>query len=152
VCFITHTGGRAQFLGSRIPFRKGTVVDTDGKPLAALDALELVTIGQRRGLGLPGGGPKRYVVDIDHVSATVTVGDESLLDCATTSVHSLVWADHPVSGEVLVQCSAHGSAQPAVLAEGLVRWHRPQRIVAPGQSVVFYDTTDSYVLGGGVAG
>ena len=25
----------------------------------------MVTIGQRRGIGLPGGGPKRYVVDVD---------------------------------------------------------------------------------------
>ena len=30
VCFITSTGGRTAFLGDRIPFRAGTVVDTDG--------------------------------------------------------------------------------------------------------------------------
>ena len=29
-------------------------------------------------------------------------------------------------------------------------WDRPQRRVAPGQSVVFYDRTDRYVLGGGI--
>ena len=93
VCFITHTGGRTAFLGSRIPFRRATVVDaTDGAVLGETDALEMVTLGQRRGVGLPGGGPKRYVVDIDHATATVKVGDESMLDVATTVVHSMVWS------------------------------------------------------------
>jgi tRNA-specific 2-thiouridylase len=33
-----------------------------------------------------------------------------------------------------------------------VEWQQPQRRVAPGQSVVFYDPTDTRVLGGGIAG
>jgi tRNA-specific 2-thiouridylase len=33
----------------------------------------------------------------------------------------------------------------------LVEWDEPQRRVAPGQSVVFYDLTDDHVLGGGIA-
>jgi tRNA-specific 2-thiouridylase len=55
---------------------------------------------------------------------------------------------------VLVQVSAHGTPQPATVSEGGTRvaWHEPQRRVAPGQSVVFYDLTDRYVLGGGIAG
>jgi tRNA-specific 2-thiouridylase len=32
-----------------------------------------------------------------------------------------------------------------------VRWAEPQRRVAPGQSVVFYDLDDRRVLGGGLA-
>jgi tRNA-specific 2-thiouridylase len=60
---------------------------------------------------------------------------------------------------VLVQCSAHGvtrsaSVTPHERGGGLVevRWHEPQRRVAPGQSVVFYDLSDERVLGGGIAG
>ncbi len=41
------------------------VVDTAGDRLGEVEAIELVTVGQRKGLGLPGGGPKRYVVDVD---------------------------------------------------------------------------------------
>ena len=118
----------------------------------------MVTLGQRRGIGLPGGGPKRYVVDIDHATATVTVGDESML---SVRVHArrctMAWAHEPVSGEVLVQSSAHGDAT----AGDASRCHRrrrrwcsgtqPQRRWRPGQSVVFYDATDTYVLGGGIA-
>jgi tRNA-uridine 2-sulfurtransferase len=50
-----------------------------------------------------------------------------------------------------VQCSAHGTAVPALLDGDIVRWNSPQRRVAPGQSVVFFDPTDAYVLGGGIA-
>jgi len=158
VCFITNTGGRTQFLGDRIPFRRAQVVDAvDGTHLGDTEALELVTLGQRRGIGLPGGGPKRYVVDIDHEHAVVTVGDESLLSVPSMRVGDVVWAHRPVHGEVLVQCSAHGEARPAILTvddEGVtveLTWREPQRRVAPGQSVVFYDDTDTRVLGGGIA-
>jgi tRNA U34 2-thiouridine synthase MnmA/TrmU len=32
-----------------------------------------------------------------------------------------------------------------------VLWAKPQRAIAPGQSVVLYNTTNSYVLAGGIA-
>jgi tRNA-specific 2-thiouridylase len=116
----------------------------------------MVTLGQRRGIGLPGGGPKRYVVDIDHANAIVTVGDESLLDVTSMSVNQVVWAHEPVDGAVLVQCSAHGATSAATLevsTNGVtVRWAQPQRRVSPGQTVVFYEATDTFVLGGGIAG
>ncbi len=163
VCFITHTGGRTAFLGSRIPFHRGRVVDTSGDVVGEVDAVELVTVGQRRGIGLPGGGPKQYVLAVDPVAATVVVGDRDALDRDCTPVGSLTWADGPVEGDVLVQCSAHGTAEPATIEmatvepavqagqAAAVRWARPRPRVAPGQSVVFYDPTDTYVLGGGTA-
>ncbi|MFZ4719578.1 MAG: tRNA 2-thiouridine(34) synthase MnmA [Ilumatobacteraceae bacterium] len=157
VCFITSDGGRTKFLGERIPFRRATVVDAmDGSPLGEVDALEMVTLGQRRGIGLPGGGPVRYVVGIDHATATVAVGDASMLDVAEMRVGDMVWSHEPVVGEVLVQSSAHGAthaAAVAVVGEGEVRidWRTSQRRVAPGQSVVLYDPTDTFVLGGGIA-
>jgi tRNA-specific 2-thiouridylase len=154
VCFITDTGGRERFLGDRIPFRRATVVDPAGQRLGEVPAVELITLGQRRGIGLPGGGPKRYVIGVDAGAGapTVTVGPEHLLDTGGQRVDNIVWAAEPVEGEVMVQCSAHGQAMPARLHPGgIVQWHVPQRRVAPGQSMVFYDPTDTYVLGGGVA-
>jgi tRNA-uridine 2-sulfurtransferase len=156
VCFITHTGGRVEFLGTRIPFRRGTVVDTAGARLGEVEAVEMVTLGQRRGVGLPGGGPKRYVVEIDHAAAVVVVGDESGLFRNVMQVGALTWAAEPIEGDVLVQCSAHGTAHPGTVtssADGVctVEWAQPQRRVAPGQSVVFYDPSNRYLLGGGIA-
>lgn len=159
VCFITHTGGRERFLGARIPFHRGTVVDADGGQVGEVASVELVTVGQRRGLGLPGGGPKQYVLDVDTATRTVVVGaDADLLDGELT-VADMQWSGSPAR-EVLVQCSAHGATRPATVtmntragADGaaVLRWHEPQRRVAPGQTVVLYDLTDTRVLGGGIA-
>jgi tRNA-specific 2-thiouridylase len=157
VCFITSTEGRERFLRKRIPLRPAAVVDTAGTRVGDVRAVELVTVGQRRGLGLPGGGPVRYVVDVDVASRVVTVGGADELDTGSVVVDRVGWVDEPVAGDVLVQCSAHGAATPATLRPTAgggvdVRWRAPQRRVAPGQSVVFYDLTDTVVLGGGVAG
>ena len=55
VCFVTATGGgRRTFLGDRIGLRPGRLVDLDGAEVGHVDAVELVTVGQRKGLGLAG--------------------------------------------------------------------------------------------------
>lgn len=155
VCFITSTAGRETFLGDRIPLRAGRVVDVDGAQVGTVPAVELVTIGQRRGIGLPGGGPKRYVVDVDVAAATVTVGVDTDLLRTELALDAVTWTDGPVEGDVLVQTSAHGTARPGRLHLGdsgpAVVWRAPQRRVAPGQSVVFYDLSDTVVLGGAIA-
>jgi tRNA-specific 2-thiouridylase len=155
VCFITSDRGRETFLGDRIGLRPARVVDRAGQECGRVEAVELVTIGQRRGLGLPGGGPKRYVVDVDTDAAVVVVGDDVDLDVAATNVANVSWVDGVVDGDLLVQCSAHGRAMPArVTAAGdgvEVEWATPARRIAPGQSVVFYSDDDRRVLGGGIA-
>ncbi len=175
VCFITSTGGRTAFLGDRIPLRPGRVVDTDGADLGTVPAVELVTIGQRRGLAPGRDGTARYALDVDVDAAVVTVGPANQLEDTTIELHRVVWGHEPVLGDVLVQCSAHGDPLAAVLefpavpdlpevpdsapgtrADGgrdgirelTVRLAAPLRRVAPGQSVVFYD--GDQVLGGGI--
>lgn len=169
VCFITDNGGRGAFLGERIAFRRARVIDSEGSVVGEVPAVEMVTLGQRRGLHLPGGGPKQYVVHIDPGStviaagdtttATVVVGDEVLLQRDAMAVRDVVWANRaPDDGTaVRVQCSAHGVSAAATITVDErgstceVRWSAPQRRVAPGQSVVVYDPADEYVLGGGIA-
>ena len=112
VCFIMSTGGgRTTFLGDRIPFHRASVVDTAGDRLGEVEAVELVTVGQRKGLGLPGGGPKRYVVDVDVEQRVVVVGDDAdLLRPDPRRPRRDLGRRRPVDSavEVLVQCSAHG--------------------------------------------
>ncbi len=155
VCFITSTGGREAFLGDRIPVRPARVVDTAGAVVGEVPAVELVTIGQRRGIGLPGGGPKRYVVDVDHRESTVVVGSHDDMLTGSMTAASPTWIDGPVAGEVLMQMSAHGATVAATIEvrDDIVHieWRSPQRRVAPGQSVVFYDEADRCVLGGATA-
>ncbi|MEE3251719.1 MAG: tRNA methyl transferase PRC-barrel domain-containing protein, partial [Actinomycetota bacterium] len=150
VCFITREHGRGDFLARRIPLTPGRVVDATGAEVGRVDAIELVTVGQRKGMELAGAAEPRYAVAVDMPAATVTVGsaDDLLVDATPVEVFS--WADGPVSGPMLVQVSAHGQAVEAELAGDEVRWATPHRRVAPGQSVVFYEGDE--VTGGATAG
>ncbi|MGI8711538.1 MAG: tRNA 2-thiouridine(34) synthase MnmA [Acidimicrobiales bacterium] len=155
-CFITKARGRGTFLGDQIPLTPARVVDREGTPVGRVEAVELVTLGQRKGLGLAGGATPRYVVGIDHATATVTVGAESDLLVAVQGVAGFRWADAPIAGEVVLQSSAHGRPEPATVTidadeptAAVVRWAIPQRRVAPGQSVVAY--VGDEVVGGGQA-
>jgi tRNA-specific 2-thiouridylase len=158
VCFITSGRGRRGFLSGRIDLRPGRVVDEAGADLGSVDAVELVTVGQRRGLGLPGGGAPRYVVDVDVPAATVRVGPERDLLCEHVALERVVWsADPPAAAPrspIAAQCSAHGSPRPARIEpigddRAVVRFERRERRVARGQSVVLYEGDE--VIGGGIA-
>ena len=148
VCFVTTSGGREALLSSRIPLHAGRVVDTAGTEVGRVDALELVTVGQRRGLGT-GGGARRYAISVDTRSRTVVVGEVGDLLAGEVELAPLSWVLEPVTGEVEVQTSAHGAPVAASFDGTVVRFVEPQRRVAPGQSVVLYRGDE--VLGGGIA-
>jgi tRNA-specific 2-thiouridylase len=162
VCFITAGGGgRRTFLGQRIELHPGRLVDRDGTTVGDVDAVELVTVGQRKGLGLAGAGEPRYAVDVDVAARVVTVGAASelvepsirLTDMAGAGLDRL--ADER---DLVAQCSAHGSPRAVHVATGpgssdpveLTWADGPQRRVARGQSVVLY-AGDHVVAGGIVA-
>lgn len=150
VCFISHTnGGRERFLGERMALTPGRVVDTEGEQLGEVAGVELVTLGQRKGLGVSGLGQPRYAVDVDVTTATVTIGPRRDLFCERTDVTDLAWVNGPIDGTVAVQTSAHGTPTEGVVRDGTVHWNEPQSRVAPGQSVVFY--TGDVVVGSGTA-
>ena len=155
VCFITASGGRSAFLGARTGLHPAPVVDRDGEPVGRVDAVELVTVGQRRGLGVAGGtGRPRYAVEVDVRGRRVVVGDPEDLLRDAVGVRSPSWigAPPPEGVAILAQVSAHGTAQPGEWRHGQVVWAQPQRAVAPGQAVVLYDATDpDRCLGGGTA-
>jgi len=147
-CFVTASGGREQFLGSRIDLHPARVVDRAGVTLDEVAAVELVTVGQRRGLG-GGGGERRYALDVDVRNRTVTVGSLEELCTAAVALADVTWVGvAPAAGcEVDVQLSAHGRPVGAVWDGDGVRFHRPERRPAPGQAAVLYAGDE--VLGGG---
>ncbi len=152
VCFISRVDGRQAFLGARIPLRPARVVDGTGAEVGELPAVELVTVGQRRGIGAGPDGERRYVVSVEPRSATVTVGPVAELLVSAVAVREPVWVSSPPEpGEQLeVQTSAHGLPVAATWsAEGRVVVAEPVRRVAPGQSVVLY--RGDAVVGGGSA-
>jgi len=150
-CFVQSEGGRSAFLGERIPLHPGRVVDAaSGAEVGSVHSLELVTVGQRRGL-VAGGGPRRYALDVDVQAGTVTVGTVERTLVREVEVLGWSWVDGPVAdgSPVLVQASAHGTPAPARVAGRRVAFPVPQRRVAPGQAVVLYAGDE--VLGGGEA-
>lgn len=149
VCFITATGGRTAFLGERIPLRPGTVVDLDGTAVGRVPAVELVTIGQRHGLGVPGGSDPRYAIAVDVPGATVTVGTAAELLTDRARLRDVRWVAAPVEGPLAAQVSAHGTPRACRVEGSEVVWAEPARRVASGQSVVLYD--GDVVVGGGEA-
>ncbi len=152
VCFIGSAGGRSAFLGERIGRRPGRVLDAAGAELHEIDDVRLVTVGQRRGLGLAGGADRRFAVDVDTAAGTVTVGPADDLVRLSIAIDGLVWHEEvPEGATVGVQTSAHGRAWPARRGEvpDELVWTTPRPRVAPGQSVVCYD--GDVVIGSGLA-
>ncbi len=155
VCFVAAgpgTGPRRRFLGERIELHPGRLVDrTTGEVVGTVPAVEMVTVGQRRGLGISSAEP-RYALEVDVASATVVVGTEDELLTAAVELTARTWVHGPVpvGTAVLAQASAHGRARPAVLTEAGLRYlGRPERRVAPGQTIAIYSGDE--VLGSGIA-
>ena len=151
VCFIANrAGGRQGFLSRRLGESPATVVDADGTELGTVEAVQAVTIGQRRGLNLGGTDQPRYVTDVDIAAGRVTVGRRDDLYTPAQDVIAIQWTNGAVDGPVDIQVSAHGTPAVGVVDQaGRIDWEEPQRRVAPGQAVVFYQ--GDLVVGGAVA-
>jgi tRNA-specific 2-thiouridylase len=149
VCFITR-GGRRAFLTQRIPAHAGAIVDTHGATLGAHDGVAAFTIGQRRGLGVAA-GERRYVVDIDARTATVTLGERRDLLRESVALRDVTFVDGTPAGrdDLTVQTRAHGAVVAAAFDGAAVHFATPQPRVAPGQVVALY--AGDALLGGGIA-
>jgi tRNA-specific 2-thiouridylase len=151
ICFISDgdTGG---WLAEKLDEvnRSGSIVSESGETLGEHAGSWRYTIGQRKGLriGTPADdGRPRYVLDIEPVSGTVTVGPRESLSVDGLSAIRPRWCGTaPAPGVVLectVQLRAHGEEHRAVLSvedeavEVDLLDHASG--IAPGQAVVVYD-------------
>ena len=148
VCFIAD-GDTRGFLARQLGQAPGQIVDQDGTVLGEHDGTYGFTVGQRKGLRVdkpaPDGRP-RYVLGIEPVTRTVTVGPASGLEVREIMAERPVWTGCPPPRELLecgVQLRAHGEVYPcAVRLDGdrlRIRLHVPARAVASGQAAVLYD-------------
>ncbi|GAB4013461.1 tRNA 2-thiouridine(34) synthase MnmA [Nocardioides ultimimeridianus] len=160
ICFVAD-GDNAGWLREKLSDRDpalpslvpGPIVDETGTQVGEHEGTFGFTIGQRRGLHLgrpaPDGRP-RYVLDIEPVTATVTVGPHERLAIAGLTGVDPRWcgarlpAGRVLEGEsVTVQLRAHGAehrARVEVTDSGLeVELLDPAYGVAAGQAVVVYD-------------
>jgi tRNA-specific 2-thiouridylase len=160
VCFIGSAEGREGFLSRRVELHAAEVVDGEGRPAGSVDAVELVTVGQRRGMGHGNDGRRRYVTHVDVAARRVVVGSaaEVLRSSVVLAGPSLTWVDRPLAAgaRAVAQVSAHGRPVPCTVLlepdDAEVLFDDPQRPVAPGQTVALYDALDpDAVVGAGIA-
>ncbi|MEO7070687.1 MAG: tRNA 2-thiouridine(34) synthase MnmA [Nostocoides sp.] len=153
ICFISDgdTGGwLSEKLAERELAHAGAIVDhASGEVLGGHEGSYRFTVGQRKGLRIgtpaPDGRP-RFVLDIEPVSGTVTVGPREELTIDRLTAIRPLWCGAVPSGrlECTVQLRAHGEAHRAVVTVGEtvdVRLLDPAVGIAPGQAVVVYDGT-----------
>lgn len=143
--FVEREGGRG---------RAGVIVSEAGETLGTHDGVHRFTVGQRRGLGLGGGGTK-YVLRVVPERGEVVVGDAEGLAAEGLVADEARWlAEVPEAFEAEVQIRHHASAARARITRSgstfTARFLEPQRAVAAGQAAVVYDGTR--VLGGGIIG
>jgi tRNA-uridine 2-sulfurtransferase len=148
VCFIAD-GDTRGFLRRQLGSAPGDIVDTDGAVLGSHDGSYGFTVGQRKGLGLSrpaADGRPRFVLDIEPVSGTVTVGPAQALDVLEIEASRPVWSGCPPPRDpvdCVVQLRAHGEVHPAVCQPDgdvvLISLREPARGIARGQAAVFYD-------------
>ncbi|MDH3190483.1 MAG: tRNA 2-thiouridine(34) synthase MnmA [Acidimicrobiia bacterium] len=147
ICFVGQRDYRG-FLNHHAPevFRPGELIDVDGRHLGEHDGVAGFTIGQRRGLGVAVGEP-RFVVRIVSSTSTVVLGSKEDLGVASVDLFDVTWYDGSANaGPMLVQYRAHAEPVVAALSGSTLVFEEPQRAIAPGQTVAFYD--GDRVLGG----
>ena len=158
ICFIGERHFRT-FLSQYVMMQPGNFETLQGKVVGKHQGAAYYTLGQRKGLGIGGAGEAWFVVGKDMERNVVLVeqgADHPALYCDALNAIELSW----VAGKSPIlpySCDAkiryRQAEQPCVIQrieEGCARvtFHRPQRAVTPGQSIVFYD--GPVCLGGGI--
>lgn len=156
ICFIPDDDYR-RFLAKRLPesARPGPIRDLAGRVLGEHRGLPYYTVGQRRGLGLSGQPQPLFVIALDVRENALLVGPEEALlrtelEAEDVTFVSGEWPAGPLPVDAQVRYRA--PASPATLYPGTAGHIRlvfdaPQRAIAPGQAVVFYQGAE--VVGGG---
>jgi tRNA-specific 2-thiouridylase len=159
ICFVPQ--GRYSTIVERLKpgaAEAGDIVHIDGRRLGRHRGIINYTIGQRRGLGIPGPAPL-YVVRLDADKKQVIVGPRESLHARTIALRSVNWlGDDPIPEGglgVAVRIRSSAPPQPATLfpcAEGAkVLLQDGDYGIAAGQACVFYanTTAQARLLGGG---
>jgi tRNA-specific 2-thiouridylase len=154
ICFVAdgdNAGWLREKLGERAPNHGGEILDESGEVLGRHEGTYGFTIGQRKGLrlGRPAAdGKPRFVLDIEPVSGTVTVGPhERLAVRRLTGIRPRWCGTAPTALTGTAQLRAHGAELPARVAVGDplgtvdIELLEPAYGVAPGQAAVIYDGT-----------
>ncbi|MFH1135812.1 MAG: tRNA 2-thiouridine(34) synthase MnmA [Pseudomonadota bacterium] len=155
ICFLKGLDYRG-FLRDRFgddALTPGDFVDPSGKVVGRHEGIAAYTVGQRRGLGLPGVFPY-YVLKLDPLKNQVVVGPRELTFSRRFLVRAPVWSQAIAGPEfrALAQIRSRHQPAPAVVTVRPDRdldvcFDQPQPSIASGQAAAFYE--GDRLLGGG---
>lgn len=153
ICFIPDNN-YPEFLKKsldRIEVQPGPIFNKEGEKVGEHYGLPFYTIGQRRGINVPGG--PWYATKIDTKNNALVVGKEEDLFSREAKATHLNWLADVGAGFKAAAKIRYGA--PEELGKGYregnaVRFEfdEPVKAITPGQSMVFYG--GDRVLGGGI--
>jgi tRNA-uridine 2-sulfurtransferase len=143
----------------------GAILSRTGEKLGEHDGIHGFTVGQRRGIGVGGTAEPLYVLSIDPESREVIVGAKSDLEVGEFFVQTPNWVapsvvQHlasPDGGREFKALAQLRHRHPGVVVDVSIlpdgtaraRFASGWTPVSPGQAAVFYDLSNTEVLGGG---
>jgi len=157
ICFIGPMR-LLEFLKTKIKSKKGLVKTLQGKVIGRHEGAEFFTIGQRKGIGSPGGGTPYFVVakDTKKNILYVSEGDQEDLYKKELMAENINWISGVAPKKSFRALARIRYRQPLQKCEVIktanlwkVIFTESQRAVTPGQFVVFY-LKSGEMLGGGV--
>jgi len=152
ICFIPSDIN--VFLKKHLKIKPGDIVDVDGNNLGKHPGLVFFTIGQRKGINLPGGPYYVFKKDFKNNLLFVTKSEKDLL-CKELKIKDINW----ISGKkpktlseiiVKIRYRDKGTVANIVFSGKIAKiiFVKKQRAITPGQSAVIYKK--DRLLGGGI--
>ncbi|MGQ0742411.1 MAG: tRNA 2-thiouridine(34) synthase MnmA [Alphaproteobacteria bacterium] len=156
ICFVPQ--GRYDAVVEKLKpgaARPGDIVDQQDRVLGRHEGVIHFTVGQRKGLGLPGTREPLFVLKLDAANARVVVGPREALHTQSIALREVNWlapSGAPVSCAVKVRSTrppVPARVTPLANNAAVVELVVAEEAVAPGQACVFYEENGTRVLGGG---
>lgn len=157
LCFIPKGQTTQNYLAQFIDEKPGAIVHVQtGQVIGDHKGTHNFTIGQRKGIGISWPDPL-YVCGIDPDMHIVYVGPpESLLrkDLEASEVNWLTANDPDEPFEANAKIRYNSKVEKALITplpdrRVRVEFEEPQPAITPGQVLGIYDSSDTYILGGG---
>ena len=157
ICFVPN-GNYSSVIKKYRPqsFKKGDILDLNGKKLGSHDGIINYTIGQRKGIKISSKEPL-YVVDIRAKNNSIIVGSQDCLNIKKLYLRDVnLLSDSKVFlKDILIKVRSTGkllNAKATIKKDyTIVEILQDEKGISPGQACVFYskDHLGERVLGGG---
>lgn len=154
ICFIGKLSMK-EFLKSKVRSKKGPLRTSEGRDIGIHEGAWYYTIGQRHGIGFGGGERQYYIVgkDVKRNIVTVAAGDTNpelyKKSLTATDIHWISGASPKLPFICRARIRYRQQLETATIYQGhKIAFKKPQRAIAPGQSIVFYKGKKCF--GGGI--